>query len=205
MIRGDQRAAGSRSQAWLFQFGAHQLSEVPDVAGRIVAGKVTGIKTGGAIERIERSPWLKVALGAFILQFRMSKRLFESEHKITRKVWRDLVGAPGPGMASCKRNEADAGKSQAESIARGIAASQVVAKQIAVIPLGGESAVRAMDFDIDTGIEKNLDVVLIQNELHRNVKYDVKNSVVTLTGEVSSHSVRAQAEQIASSVLTKSR
>ena len=95
---------------------------------------------------------------------------------------------------------AGAGKSQAESIAKAIAAGQVVANQIAVMPPGGESAARAMNSDLDTGIEKNLDAALIQNGLQRNVKYDVKNGVVTLTGEVKSNSVRAQAEQIASSV-----
>jgi osmotically-inducible protein OsmY len=95
---------------------------------------------------------------------------------------------------------ADADKSQAESIAKAIAAGQVVANQIAVTPPGGESAARAMNSDLDIGIEKNLDAALIQNGLDKNVKYDVKNGVVTLTGEVSSHSVRAQAEQIASSV-----
>jgi osmotically-inducible protein OsmY len=80
------------------------------------------------------------------------------------------------------------------------AADQVVADQIAVIPPGGESAARATISDLDTGIEKNLDAALIQNGLHRNVKYDVKDGVVTLTGEVNSKSVRARAEQIASSV-----
>jgi hyperosmotically inducible periplasmic protein len=95
---------------------------------------------------------------------------------------------------------ADAGKSQAESIAKAIAAGQVVADQIAVMPPGGESAARAMNSDLDIGIEKNLDAALIQNGMHANVKYDVKNGVVTLSGEVDSHSVRAQAEQIASAV-----
>jgi osmotically-inducible protein OsmY len=42
--------------------------------------------------------------------------------------------------------------------------------------------------------------VLIQYGLHKNVKYGVKNGVVTLTGDVSSNSARAQAEQIATSV-----
>jgi osmotically-inducible protein OsmY len=95
---------------------------------------------------------------------------------------------------------ADASKSQAESIAKAIAAGQVVADQIAVIPPGDENAAKAMNSDLDSGIEKNLDAALIQNRLHRDVKYDVKNGVVTLTGEVSSNAVRAQAEQIASSV-----
>jgi osmotically-inducible protein OsmY len=95
---------------------------------------------------------------------------------------------------------AGADKSQAEAIAKAIAAGQVVANQIAVIPPGGESAAKAMNSDLDIGIERNLDAALIQNGLHRNVKYDVKNGVVTLNGEVNSNSVRSQAEQIASSV-----
>lgn len=95
---------------------------------------------------------------------------------------------------------ADADKSQADLIAKAIAAGQVIANEIAVTPPGDESAAKAMNSDLDTGIAKNLDAALIQNGLHTNVKYDVKNGVVTLTGEVSSRSVRAQAGQIASSV-----
>jgi osmotically-inducible protein OsmY len=76
----------------------------------------------------------------------------------------------------------------------------VVANQIAVIPPGGENAAKAMNSDLDSGIEKNLDAALIQYRLHKDVKYGVKNGVVTLTGEVISNSVRAQAEQIASTV-----
>jgi hyperosmotically inducible periplasmic protein len=95
---------------------------------------------------------------------------------------------------------ADADKSQAESIAKSIATGQVVANQIAVMPAGGESEAKAVNSDLDQAIEKNLDAALIQNKLHKSVKYDVKNGVVTLTGEVNSQSKRAQAEQIASAV-----
>jgi len=94
----------------------------------------------------------------------------------------------------------DADKSQAESMAKSIATGQVVANQIAVMPPGGESEAKAVNSDLDKAIEKNLDAALIQNKLHRTVKYDVKNGVVTLTGEVNSQSKRAQAEQIASAV-----
>ena len=57
-----------------------------------------------------------------------------------------------------------------------------------------------MNSDLDKAIEKNLDAALIQNKLHKSVKYDVKNGVVTLTGEVNSQSKRALAEQISSAV-----
>ncbi len=95
---------------------------------------------------------------------------------------------------------ADAEKAQAESIAKSMAAGQVVANQIAVMPPGGERDAKAMDSALDKGIENNLDAALIQGRLQKSVKYDVKNGVVTLTGEVYSQSTRARAEQIAASV-----
>jgi hyperosmotically inducible protein len=95
---------------------------------------------------------------------------------------------------------ADADKAQAESIATSIAAGQVVANQIVVVPPGGESAAKAINSDLDAGIEKNLDAALIQNKLHEGVTYDVKSGVVTLTGEASSQAKRRQVEQVASTV-----
>jgi len=95
---------------------------------------------------------------------------------------------------------ADGDKAKAESIATSLAGGQVVSDQIAVIPLGGESAAKAVNSDLDGGIAKNLDAALIQHKLHESVKYDVKNSVVTLTGEVNSQSKRRQAESIAASI-----
>jgi osmotically-inducible protein OsmY len=95
---------------------------------------------------------------------------------------------------------ADGDKAQAQSIATSLAGGEVVSNQIEVIPQGAERAAKAMDSDLDEGIGKNLDAALIQNKVHESVKYDVKNHVVTLTGEVVSQSARRQAEGIASSV-----
>ena len=95
---------------------------------------------------------------------------------------------------------ADADKSQAESIARSFAGAQVVADQIAVVPPGIESDAKAVNSDLDKGIEKNLDAALIQNQMHDSVKYEVNNGVATLTGEVNSQSRRAAAEKVASRV-----
>ena len=91
-------------------------------------------------------------------------------------------------------------KAQAESIAKPIANGQVVANEIAVIPAGAESDAKTVNSDLDKGIKENLDAALIQNKLNQNVKYDVKNGVVTLTGEVSSQLRRAHAEKVALSV-----
>jgi osmotically-inducible protein OsmY len=94
----------------------------------------------------------------------------------------------------------DGDKAQAESIAKSIAAGQVVADQIAVIPPGLESDTKTINSDLDKAIDKNLDATLIQNRLHKGVKYDVKNGVVTLTGEVNSESKRTRVEKVASTV-----
>ena len=91
-------------------------------------------------------------------------------------------------------------KSQAESLAKSLAGAQVVADQIAVIPVGAEKEAKAVNSDLDQGIEKNLDAALIQNKLHKSVKYEVKNGVVTLTGEVNSEDKRARAEKVATGV-----
>ena len=94
----------------------------------------------------------------------------------------------------------DADKSQAQSIAQGIAAGQVVSNQIAVLPTGVEAEAKTVNADLDQGIAKNLDAALIEARLHDHVKYDVKNHVVTLSGEVRSRDERNHAERIANSV-----
>jgi hyperosmotically inducible periplasmic protein len=95
---------------------------------------------------------------------------------------------------------ADADKVQADSIAKSLAGGQVVANEIAVVPPNAGSDEKQVNSDLDKGVEKNLDAALIQNRLHKDVKYSVKNGVVTLTGEVNSQSRRAQAATVASTV-----
>ena len=94
----------------------------------------------------------------------------------------------------------EADKGQAESIAKASAGAQVVADQISVRPPGEESMAKDVQSDLDKGIEKNLDAVLLQNRLNHDVKYDVKNGVVTLTGTVNSGAKRAMAENAANTV-----
>lgn len=96
--------------------------------------------------------------------------------------------------------EGDGDKLRAEAVAKSFAGGQVVADQIAVVPPGGERDARAMNSDLDEGVEKNLDAALIENKLHDSVEYTVKNGVVTLTGQVNSESKREGAERVASSV-----
>ena len=94
----------------------------------------------------------------------------------------------------------DGDKAQADSIAKSMAAGEVVSNQIAVVPPGDAHDAKVANSDLDKGIEQNLDAALIQDGLHKSVKYSVKNHVVTLTGNVDSQASRAQAQQVASSV-----
>jgi hyperosmotically inducible protein len=94
----------------------------------------------------------------------------------------------------------DFDKMQAESLAKTVAGAQVVADQIAVIPPGLEKEAKAVNSDLDGGIEKNLDATLIQNRLQKYVKYKVKSGVVTLSGEVNSQYKREHAEKLATEV-----
>jgi hyperosmotically inducible periplasmic protein len=91
-------------------------------------------------------------------------------------------------------------KAQAESIAKSSAASQVVADQISVRPPGNESDAKTVDSDTDKAIEKRLDAVLVKSKLDKGVRYDVKNGVVTLKGDVPSQSRRTQVEKLAKTV-----
>lgn len=93
-----------------------------------------------------------------------------------------------------------ADKLQAETIARSFAGQQVVANQIAVLPLGAERQSKEVNSDLDNGIESNLDAALITASLRKNVSFSVKNNVVTLTGNVNSEEKRAQADQVAAAV-----
>jgi len=93
------------------------------------------------------------------------------------------------------RSEAD--KAQAESLAKSIAAGQVVADEIAVIPPGTDSEARKINSDLDKGIENNLHAALVSQRLDYGVKCSVKNKVVTLPGNVDSEDSRARAQSVA--------
>ncbi len=94
----------------------------------------------------------------------------------------------------------DSEKAQAESVAKSMGTGQVVSNEIAVVPVGSESAAKTVNSDLDKGIEQNLDAALIQAGMHKSVNYEVKNGVVTLTGNVDSQGRRSAAQNVASTV-----
>jgi osmotically-inducible protein OsmY len=94
----------------------------------------------------------------------------------------------------------DSDKAQAESIAKSIASSQVVVNEIAVRPTGEESTARRVEIDEDRGIKKDLDAVLVSAKLDNDVKYSVKNGVITLKGSVNSQAQREAVQHLAENV-----
>jgi len=91
-------------------------------------------------------------------------------------------------------------KGQAESIAKTMAGGQVVANQVAVIPPGAESDAKTINSDLDKGIDKNLHAALVASHYDSQIKYDVKNGVVTLKGDVDSQAKRAEVAKVAATV-----
>jgi len=105
------------------------------------------------------------------------------------------------GVVTLSGNVAsDADKDRADSIAKARAGNQVVSNEIGVRPNGDESTARKVDSDLDAGINKNLDAMLVQHKLKDNVRYNVENGVVTLKGSVPSPTQRTSVENMAQQV-----
>lgn len=96
--------------------------------------------------------------------------------------------------------QTDAEKSQAESIAKGLAGGQVVADQIIVEPPGNESDAKDMANALDTAIEQNIKARYLETHISDAVKYSSKAGSVTLTGTVDSEATKTQAATVASQV-----
>jgi len=94
----------------------------------------------------------------------------------------------------------DDDKSRAESVAKSVAQTAVVANEIGVRPSGEEGTAKKVDSALDSGIDKNLEAMLVQRKLDRDVKYDVSNGVVTLKGDVRSQAERSSVEKVAKDV-----
>jgi osmotically-inducible protein OsmY len=92
-------------------------------------------------------------------------------------------------------------KERAEEVAKSAAGGWVVANEIGIRPEGVEGAARKIDSNVDSAIEKDFKAVLIANRLDdEKIRYDVKNGVLKLHGEVSSPEEREKVEKLAATV-----
>jgi len=92
-------------------------------------------------------------------------------------------------------------KEKAEEIAKSAAAGYVVSDEIGVRPDGVESSAKKIDSNVDDAIEKDFKAVIIANRMEKqHIRFDAKNGVLTLKGDVDTAGQRAQAEKLAASV-----
>ena len=92
-------------------------------------------------------------------------------------------------------------KDKAEDVAKSAASGFVVSNEIGVRPEGVEGDARKIDSNIDSAIEKDFKAVIIANRLEKqHIRFDAKNGVLTLKGNVDSPGQRQQLEKLAASV-----
>ncbi len=95
----------------------------------------------------------------------------------------------------------DDSKQRAGDIAKASAGGRVVVNEVSVQPVGMESESKAVASNLDDGIEKNYKAALIAKGLDKeHIRFDAKNGVLTLKGNVATTTERRQAEQLAQAV-----
>jgi hyperosmotically inducible periplasmic protein len=92
-------------------------------------------------------------------------------------------------------------KEKAEDVAKSSAGGYVVSNEIGVRPEGVEGEARKIDSNVDSAIEKDFKAVIIAHRLEKqHIRFDAKNGVLTLKGDVDTPAQREQAEKLAASV-----
>lgn len=91
-------------------------------------------------------------------------------------------------------------KAAAAAAAQSVASGQVVANQIVVTPVGVEDTAEAIHDAVDEGIDSNMKAMLLRMGSPADVEFSVAAAVVTLKGNVTSQSVRADLEKASAAV-----
>ncbi len=88
-------------------------------------------------------------------------------------------------------------KDQAEQVAEQAAGGLIVANKLSVEPAGMEGSARKIESNLDDGLEKDYKAAIIANHLDKqHIRFDAKNGVLTLKGNVDTTEQREAAEQI---------
>jgi hyperosmotically inducible protein len=92
-------------------------------------------------------------------------------------------------------------KNRAADVAKSAAPDRTIANEISVQPVGDESQAKAVQSNLDDGIENNYKAALIASRLNKqSIHYDAKNGVLALKGTVKTNQQKAEAEQLASKI-----
>ncbi len=160
---------------------------------------------------IHRTPWLATAATAALLAtFTGCSPSMTKSPDIADNVRKSLDDSGFKDVSSSQDREkgvvtlgghvaTEEEKTRAEGVAKALAGTQVVANQIAVLPVGDKDAGK-VNTELDRGIEHNLEAAFVKEKLQDEVKYTVTNHTVTLAGSVRNRSDRNRAQAIASGV-----
>jgi hyperosmotically inducible protein len=93
-------------------------------------------------------------------------------------------------------------KAQAENVAAQTAPGYAISNEIGVRPVGAESQAKAVDSNLDDGIENNFKAAL---KAHKNlddqsISYDAKNGTLVLKGSVKTSVQKNEAQKLAKAV-----
>src|SRR5580765_4571300 len=92
-------------------------------------------------------------------------------------------------------------KDKAADLAKAAAGGFVVSNEIGVRPEGVEGEAKKIDSNLDDAIEKDFKAVIIAHRLeNQHIRFDAKNGVLTLKGDVDNAAQRAQVEKLAAGV-----
>jgi osmotically-inducible protein OsmY len=97
------------------------------------------------------------------------------------------------------KNEED--KNRAGELAKNAAEGYVISNEIGIRPEGVERDARRIDSNVDDAIKKDFKAVIIAHRLEKqHIRFDAKNGVLTLKGDVDTPDQRDQVEKLAASV-----
>ncbi len=92
-------------------------------------------------------------------------------------------------------------KTRAGEVAKNAAEGYVVSNEIGIRPEGVERDARKIDSNVDDAIKKDFKAVIIAHRLEKqHIRFDAKNGVLTLKGDVDTPDERQQVEKLAASV-----
>jgi osmotically-inducible protein OsmY len=92
-------------------------------------------------------------------------------------------------------------KDHAEDLAKAAASGYVISNEVGVRPEGVENAARKIDSNVDDAIEKDFKAVIIAHRMEKqHIRFDAKNGVLTLKGDVDNSGLREQVEKLAAGV-----
>jgi hyperosmotically inducible periplasmic protein len=97
--------------------------------------------------------------------------------------------------------KSDEDKQRAESLAKQAAPGRVIANEVGVRPAGAESTASKVDSNTDDAIENHMKALIAANNWNdQHIRFNAKNGVLTLKGDVDTPQQRASVEKEAANI-----